>query len=96
VRHDQAQHLGLITPPALRAPIRKSEVMIPPLSVANPCINICRMDLAGRYCQGCGRTLLEIGRWDQLTEAQRAEVMTSLPARLPRRSDQSLPLARQR
>jgi len=28
-----------------------------------------RMNLAGRYCQGCGRTLSEIGRWDQLTEA---------------------------
>ena len=45
-------------------------MMIPPLSVANPCINICRMDLAGKYCQGCGRTLVEIGLWDQMTEAQ--------------------------
>ena len=71
-------------------------MMIQPLSVANPCINICRMDLAGRYCQGCGRTRLEIGRWDQLTEAQRAEVMASPATRLSRRSDQSLPLAAQR
>jgi predicted Fe-S protein YdhL (DUF1289 family) len=70
--------------------------MIPPLSVTNPCINICRMDLAGRYCQGCGRTLLEIGRWDQLTEAQRAEVMAALATRLPQRSQQSLSLAPQR
>ena len=41
------------------------------------------MDLARKYCQGCGRTLLEIGRWEQMTEAQRAEVMASLPARRP-------------
>ena len=68
-------------------------MMIPPLSVANPCINICRMDLAGKYCQGCGRTLVEIGLWDQMTEAKRAEVMVALASRLPRRSGQSLPPA---
>ena len=66
---------------------------VPPLSVANPCINICRMDLAGKYCQGCGRTLVEIGLWDQMTEAKRAEVMVTLRSRLPRRSGQSLPPA---
>ena len=70
-------------------------MMIQPLSVANPCINICRMDLAGKYCQGCGRTLAEIGLWDQMTEARRAEVMASLPSRLPRRGSQSLPPTRQ-
>ena len=63
--------------------------------VANPCINICRMDLARKYCQGCGRTLVEIGLWDQMTEANRAEVVASLPSRLPRRSAQPLPLTRQ-
>ena len=68
-------------------------MMITPLSVANPCINICRMDLAGKYCQGCGRTLAEIGLWDQRTEAKRAEVMATLPSRLPRRGGQSLPPA---
>jgi predicted Fe-S protein YdhL (DUF1289 family) len=64
--------------------------MSPDLSIANPCINICRMDLAGKYCQGCGRTLMEIGGWDRMTEAERAEVTAILPARLPRRSGQSL------
>ena len=68
-------------------------MMVTPLSVANPCINICRMDLAGKYCQGCGRTLVEIGLWDQMTEAKRVEVMVTLPSRLPRRSGQSLPPA---
>ena len=63
------------------------------LFIANPCINICLMDLAGKYCQGCGRTLAEIGLWDQMTEAKRAEVMATIPSRLPRRSGQSLPPA---
>lgn len=51
--------------------------------VSNPCINICRMDLERKYCQGCGRTLIEIGLWDQMTEAQRVDVMALLPERLP-------------
>jgi len=51
----------------------------------NPCINICRMDLAGKYCQGCGRTALEIGSWDRMTEQQRADVMALLPQRRPGR-----------
>lgn len=49
--------------------------------VPNPCINICRMDQARKFCQGCGRTLMEIGGWERLTDAQRAEVMEALPAR---------------
>ncbi|MDT6963373.1 MULTISPECIES: DUF1289 domain-containing protein [unclassified Cupriavidus] len=48
---------------------------------ANPCINICRMDAARRYCQGCGRTSTEIGLWDGMTDAQRAFVLAALPAR---------------
>jgi predicted Fe-S protein YdhL (DUF1289 family) len=74
--------------------IRRTEahnrLMSPELFIANPCINICRMDLAGKYCQGCGRTLVEIGRWDRMTEAERDEVTAMLPGRLPRRSGQSL------
>ena len=68
--------------------------MIPPVSVSNPCINICRMDLDRKYCQGCGRTALEIGLWEKMAEAQRAEVMASLPARQPWRGRKSLPLAK--
>ncbi|WP_354687173.1 DUF1289 domain-containing protein [Cupriavidus necator] len=60
--------------------------MTPATTPANPCLNICRMDQAGNYCQGCGRTPLEIGRWPRMTEAERAEVMAALPSRLPWRS----------
>lgn len=50
-------------------------------ALANPCINICRMDLANRYCQGCGRTRVEIGRWLRMSETERALVLAALAAR---------------
>lgn len=49
------------------------------MPAANPCINICRMDLAGKYCQGCRRTTVEIGLWESMTEVQRIEVLADLP-----------------
>ena len=49
--------------------------------VGNPCINICRMDQNGEFCQGCWRTLLEIGRWDQMTDQQKADVAALLDRR---------------
>ncbi|MFJ4293835.1 DUF1289 domain-containing protein [Cupriavidus sp. NPDC089707] len=56
---------------------------------ANPCLNICRLDVAGKYCQGCGRTPLEIGTWNRMTEARRAEVLAELPTRQPWRRAQA-------
>jgi uncharacterized protein len=39
------------------------------------------MDADDRYCLGCRRTLGEIARWSQMTDAERAAVMVQLPAR---------------
>jgi uncharacterized protein len=90
---EQAKSAGAAGSPAKGE--SNEAMMTPPLSVADPCINICRMDLSGKYChcQGCGRTLVEIGLWGQMTDAKRADVMATLPLRLPRRSAQSLPPA---
>jgi len=52
-----------------------------PASVADPCINICRMDLSGAFCQGCRRTPLEIGRWPRMTAPERAEVLAAIEQR---------------
>jgi len=49
--------------------------------VANPCINICRMDLSGEFCQGCKRTALEIGAWPRMTEQQKDEVLALIELR---------------
>jgi uncharacterized protein len=50
-------------------------------AIANPCINICRMDQAGIFCQGCKRTLLEIGSWDRMTAQQKADLTALLEQR---------------
>jgi len=39
------------------------------------------MDAEQRYCLGCRRTLDEIARWGQMTEAEQAAVLAQLPAR---------------
>lgn len=39
------------------------------------------MDAEQRYCLGCRRTLDEIGRWGQMTEAEQAAVLAQLSAR---------------
>lgn len=49
--------------------------------VANPCINICRMDLSGKFCQGCGRTAVEIGLWDRMSASQQMEVVCRVERR---------------
>jgi predicted Fe-S protein YdhL (DUF1289 family) len=61
------------------------------MPATNPCINICRMDSAGKYCQGCRRTSVEIGLWDRMSEDQRIEVLTDLPLRALQRSASSQP-----
>lgn len=56
----------------------------PPPGAASPCINICRMDAASGLCLGCARTLDEIARWAQASEAERRAILAALPARRER------------
>jgi predicted Fe-S protein YdhL (DUF1289 family) len=49
--------------------------------VASPCVNICRMDAASGYCEGCRRSLEEIASWSVYTAAQKRAVLALLPAR---------------
>ena len=39
------------------------------------------MDAEQRYCAGCQRTLDEIARWSQMSDAERQAVMARLAAR---------------
>jgi uncharacterized protein len=52
-----------------------------PVATASPCINVCRMDAAGRFCEGCGRTLAEIAAWSSMNDTARREVWRQLPQR---------------
>ena len=51
-------------------------------SIATPCRKICVIDPVTRLCEGCGRTLDEIGRWLSFTPEERDAIMRDLPARL--------------
>jgi predicted Fe-S protein YdhL (DUF1289 family) len=47
----------------------------------SPCINVCRMDAATGWCEGCQRTLQEIGAWSGLSDADKRAVWQALPGR---------------
>lgn len=36
--------------------------------VPSPCVGVCRMDEADRWCVGCLRSREEIGLWSQMTD----------------------------
>jgi uncharacterized protein len=58
------------------AALRKQET-----EVASPCINVCRMDPASGYCEGCRRSLEEIASWSAYSPADKRAVLALLPAR---------------
>lgn len=49
--------------------------------IPSPCTQVCRIDEASGWCEGCGRTLAEIAAWGEMSEAQKASVWASLAAR---------------
>lgn len=51
------------------------------MSAASPCINVCRIDPVASLCVGCHRSLDEIARWRDMTDAQRQRVLQALPMR---------------
>ena len=48
----------------------------------SPCVKVCTYDPGTGLCQGCGRTLEEIGAWLSMREDERRAVMEQLPKRL--------------
>jgi predicted Fe-S protein YdhL (DUF1289 family) len=49
------------------------------LAIESPCIGVCR--LGERYCQGCFRTIREIGGWSSYSDEEKLAVLVQLPAR---------------
>jgi len=47
--------------------------------ILSPCVHICKLN-AHQECVGCGRSLEEIARWRDYSEAERAEIMRRLQA----------------
>jgi predicted Fe-S protein YdhL (DUF1289 family) len=48
----------------------------------SPCVRLCSLDPATRFCVGCGRSIEEIGHWLTYSDAERRAIMAALPARL--------------
>ncbi len=57
----------------------------------SPCNKVCVMDAENRYCRGCQRTLDEIARWSQMSDAEREAVLAALPARAAEVAEGSAP-----
>ncbi|QCK86684.1 DUF1289 domain-containing protein [Phreatobacter aquaticus] len=51
-------------------------------AIESPCQRLCTIHPTARICEGCGRTLGEIGGWLTMTPEDRRRVMALLPDRL--------------
>jgi uncharacterized protein len=49
--------------------------------IESPCNRVCTLDPASGLCLGCGRSLDEIARWTQMTDAERARIVAELSCR---------------
>lgn len=47
----------------------------------SPCINLCKMHPTVGLCQGCYRTLEEIGRWSRTEDTERAKILEAIVER---------------
>ncbi|MEP7300942.1 MAG: DUF1289 domain-containing protein [Caldimonas sp.] len=53
----------------------------PQAHVPSPCTDVCRIDAASGWCEGCLRTIDEIAAWGALGDGARREVWKRLPGR---------------
>jgi predicted Fe-S protein YdhL (DUF1289 family) len=49
--------------------------------VLSPCVGVCTMDAASGYCRGCLRTITEIVRWPEYTNAEKRAVLERVSER---------------
>ena len=61
------------------------------MSVPSPCIDVCKMDPATGWCEGCLRTIDEIIAWGSLDDTGKRRVWALLPARAARVGRQPAP-----
>jgi len=49
--------------------------------IETPCTRVCTLDPATGLCLGCGRSVAEIARWTQMSDAERTRLMSELDRR---------------
>ncbi len=54
----------------------------PVIMIESPCTRVCTLDPVSGLCLGCGRTLAEITRWTQMSDAERELLVAELGRRL--------------
>jgi predicted Fe-S protein YdhL (DUF1289 family) len=59
-----------------------AEAILRRTMIDTPCVKICTLDARSGQCLGCGRTVEEIARWIDMSDAERARVMGELAWRL--------------
>ena len=68
----------------LRFPSRRGSLRIAAGNasrVPSPCIDVCRIDAASGWCEGCLRTIDEIAAWSALDDDAKRAVLAALPPR---------------
>lgn len=50
-------------------------------SIKTPCIGICKLDIGGIRCIGCGRSTAHLEAWSLYTDEERQEIMDSINER---------------
>lgn len=51
------------------------------MSVASPCIDVCRMDAQSGFCEGCLRTVDEIAGWAAMPDEQKLLILAAIARR---------------
>ncbi len=67
--------------------VSSEKAIIP--AMPSPCVKICGYDALRDLCRGCGRTLEEIERWPDMSEAEQLVIMAELPERLTPKPQQA-------
>ena len=71
-----------LTPSDLRLQAQAKRVIQSTETPPSPCISICRMSDDTTYCEGCWRSLDEIGGWAQRNDDEKRAVWQRIAARL--------------
>ena len=50
-------------------------------ALPSPCLSVCRMDAASGLCEGCLRTLAEIGAWGGMDDRSKRQVWQRIEQR---------------
>ena len=67
------------------AQVQVAPVPPAPHSVPSPCVSVCVMHPQTGWCEGCMRTLAEIGDWSRASDETKRQIWQQLPGRLLQR-----------